>query len=632
AKKPLVISTHAFAADSTLGGQEVDFIVRDLLAEKFAASGAATAAELTGNPRAMTRLLREAKRVKTILSVNVEATASIEGLLNGADFRAPLTRNELERATAHLVSRIRAPIDNALAAANVTIDDIGSIVLVGGGTRMPFVQRTLADAYGSDKLSRSINAEEACVMGAVFKGATLSSHFRVREMRLRDALPFAVRATYAIESTSLLGGTRQESVLVLSDFGAVGARRTIRDVRSSDLAIEFETRTSGNAAASWAGLASAKIGGVGSASAKLKAKGVASEKPEVRVVVHTNELGEFEVVKAEALFNVTNPAYAPYVADLAAWEAESVAAESASDSAKLRTRPAVQPEIITEIVPLNLDVDYHNTERMSDDALQLSRRLLQRMDDDDAARIARNGAVNQLESLVYHLRDIAEDDDVITVTTPAQREALENALAAASAWLEDNAEHAPTDAIEAQVATLKALEEPIVFRRAQHAARPAHIGALRTTIEQAENFTALIRAQYTPAEVEPAVEALEALEDALDSTLTWLDAATAKQEALASSDDPVLTIEDIDSKAMAIERGLAKLIAVNIKKAQASNAAEQSAAEEQDTAEDVDDEDVQDAESESKHNAESESNSESEPIHEESGPKHPAHGAGHDEL
>ncbi|KAJ1851384.1 lumenal Hsp70 protein [Coemansia sp. RSA 1822] len=585
AKKPLVISTHAFAADSTLGGQEVDFIMRDLLAAKFAASGG-DAVDLAGSARAMTRLLREAKRVKTILSVNAEATASVEGLINGIDFRTPITRVELERATAHLLPRIRAPIDIALAEANLTIADIDSIVLVGGGSRVPFVQRALSDAFGADKLSRTVNAEEACVMGAVFKGATLSSLFRVRDMRLRDALPYAVRATYAAESTSLLGGTRQEMVLVLPDFGAVGARRTIRNVRSSDFAVEFEARPSGSTDASWTSLASAKIGGVGGAAAKLKTKGAASTKPEVRVVVHTNELGAFEIVKAEALFNVTNPAYAAYAEDVAAWEAESAAAESTSDDAVLRARPTVQPETVTEIVTLELDVEYRGAEPMSNSAMQQARDLLQRMDDSDAARIARHGAANQLESLVYHLRDIAEDDDVVAVTTPAQRDALDAALTAASEWLEDNAEHAQTAAIEAQIATLRTLEAPITFRKAQHAARPDRIDTLRTTIAQAENFTALIRAQYSSAEIDSAAEVLEALEDSLDSTLSWLDAMVIKQDALAPSDDPVLTVEDIDAKAQAIERGLAKLIAENIKKAQESAAAEPSVDEHADSVKD----------------------------------------------
>ncbi|KAJ2631239.1 lumenal Hsp70 protein, partial [Coemansia sp. RSA 1694] len=321
AKKATVISVQAFAADSTLGGQGVDFAVRDILVDRFAAGGGASSDEVRGNERAMNRLLKEAKRVKTILSANTEAVASVEGLLPGVDLRAQLSRADLEHATRHLAQRIRTPIDDALRAVGLTMADIDSVVLVGGGTRMPFVQRTLAEAYGAAKLSRNVNAEEACVMGAVFKGATLSSHFRVKDMRLRDAMSHAVRATYAVEAKSLLGASKQETVVLFPEFGAVGARRVIRDLRSTDLTIDFTARPSSSGAGSaWTALASAKVSGVSGARDKLKSKHPVSERPEVRVTVQTNELGVFEVVKAEAAFNVTNPGHTAYLEDLAAWE------------------------------------------------------------------------------------------------------------------------------------------------------------------------------------------------------------------------------------------------------------------------------------------------------------------------
>ncbi|KAJ2765560.1 lumenal Hsp70 protein, partial [Coemansia nantahalensis] len=424
-KKPMVISVQAYAADALLGGQDLDFAVRDILADKFAASSGTPVAELRASARAMTRLLREAKRVKTILSVNAEAVASVEGLLGGVDFRAPISRGDLEQAVAHLAPRIRAPVDRALAAANLTIGDIRSIVLVGGGSRVPFVQQVLSDAFGGDKLARNVNSEEACVMGAVFKGATLSSHFRVRDMRLRDALPYAVRATY-----------ESESLLLYPEFGPVGARRTIRDTRGADLAITFEFKVSGSDGDNWSPLATAKVAGVAEASAQLKSKSVVSDKPEVKVVVQTNELGAFEVLKAEALFNVTNPGHAAYLEDLAAWEAETEAAsasaatetESGSAKPKVRARPTAQPETITEVVRLDVEVEYHGPARMSKDALEQSRGLLRRMDEDDAARTARHDVVNQLESLIYRLRDEIEEDSFAAEATADQRAALEKAL------------------------------------------------------------------------------------------------------------------------------------------------------------------------------------------------------------
>ncbi|PIA15835.1 actin-like ATPase domain-containing protein [Coemansia reversa NRRL 1564] len=558
-----VVSVQAYAADRMLGGQTLDFLVRDLLVARFAGGSKALENAVRGSARAMSRLLREAKRVKTILSANTEATAAVEGLHDGVDLRTRVTRAELEDTASHLVPRIGAPLERALAAANVTLDDVATIVLVGGGTRVPLVQQTLAREFGEERLSRSVNAEEACVLGATFRGAALSSLFRVRDVRLRDAAPYAVRATYTTDAEP--GSTQAEETLaLLPAFGAVGARRVIRSVRATDMTIAFEARAS-DGADEWTPLASARVSGVTAAAAKLKSRQVLSETPEVRVVVQITELGAFEVVKAEALFNVTNPAHSTYVADLAAWEIES--ASASADTSNLRTRPTPPPETTTEAVLLDVDVDYERIARLSDDALRRSRKLLRRMDDDDTARAARHAAINQLESLIYHLRDAVEEDDVVLVTTAAQRVALDNALTTAAQWLEDHGESAAVDAAEEQIAVLKDLEAPIVYRKAQLAERPSHIATLQAAIVQAENFTALVRSQHASPDTDDFIALpLETLEDVVDSTVTWLGSMVAQQDALTPSDDPVLTLAEIDAKALAITQGLARLIAANTQK------------------------------------------------------------------
>lgn len=599
AKKSTVINVQSFAADNSLGGMEVDFIVRDLLVNKFATAESLSPEEVRGNARSMNRLLKESKRIKTILSVNNEATASVEGLYKGIDFRTQLTRNELEKSTAHLVPRIRQPIEEALRMANMTIKDIDSIVLVGGGTRVPFVQKALSGVYGTDKLSRNVNAEEACVMGAVFKGATLSSKFRVRAMRLRDAMSYAVRANYPKETKSILGasGTKTETLSLYSPFGAVGSRRVIKDTRDTDLGIEFEYLPSTPAANSkWESLATAKIQGIPEARTKLKTKAsVLSEKPEIKIVVQTNELGAFEILKSEALFNVTNPSYALYLEDLAAWEKESsewqastadstdieekteetVSAENkkSKNRSSLRARPAPQPETITEMVPLEVNVEYHSLVQLSKSDMKTSRDLLRRMDDDDKARIARHGAVNSLETLIYHLRDIVEEDDIVAVTTESQRTELIEAVTGSSEWLEDHGETASLDDIQARIDILKKLEKPIVYRQTESSKRSKNIEGLRSIIKQAKALVDLYRASYTEEELAPGIEQLQILEDTLKSGSSWLDDMVAKQDALASSDDPALTIAAMDAKAVEIERSLADLVSKEIKKKTESNSA-----------------------------------------------------------
>ncbi|KAJ1949464.1 lumenal Hsp70 protein, partial [Linderina pennispora] len=305
-----------------------------------------------------------------------------------------------------------------------------------------------------------------------------------------------------------------------------------------------------------------------------------------------------------ALFNVTNPKHAEYVADLELWTQESASIDAEASSAseaektatedglesdstatkpkskpkpktKLRAKPTAQPEHILEVVPLELSVDYHGIRKLSNSSLKSSRALLRRMDDSDSARIAHHRATNELESLIYHLRDTIEEDDVASVTTEAQREALLTAVQDASEWLEDYAEKASVDEIQKHLSALADLEQPILLRLAQHKKRPEHISALRAIITQAENLTTVYRNEYTAQELEPVADLLEDLEDTLDSTASWLDQMVAKQEALHAHEDPVLTTDAMDAKALAIERSLARLIAKKVKKIKAETTADE---------------------------------------------------------
>ncbi|KAJ1931815.1 lumenal Hsp70 protein, partial [Kickxella alabastrina] len=328
----------------------------------------------------------------------------------------------------------------------------------------------------------------------------------------------------------------------------------------------------------------------------LKSKNIVSDKPEVKVVTQTNELGFFEVVKAEASFNVTNPGYSQYIEDLAAWEKESAAAEAEAEgkaesetesetqtqtngegakqkskSKSLRSRPTPHPEIITEVVQLDINVEYQDLAKLGDEAMRKSRSLLKRMDDDDKARFAHHDAINQLETLIYHLRDIVEDEDVVTVTTNDEREALSEAVSQAAEWLESSAESSGVGLIDSKVKALKEIEKPIVHRRTQAAKRPDHISSLRAIVAQAEGLVAIYRREYTADEIAPAADVLRELEDTLDSTTSWLDEMTSKQDALAAHVDPVLTTADMDSKAVAIELSLAKVVAKKIRKAKAQS-------------------------------------------------------------
>lgn len=164
------------------------------------------------NARAMAKLFKEAGRVKNVLSANVDHYAQVENLMDEQDFRHQVlrrytnkegyfltilflidqvTREQLENLCSDLFERIPGPIERALAGAKLNLDQIGHIIIVGAGTRMPKVQEILT-AFTKRELGKNLNADEAAALGAVYRAADLSTGFQVKKFMTKDAVVFPV--------------------------------------------------------------------------------------------------------------------------------------------------------------------------------------------------------------------------------------------------------------------------------------------------------------------------------------------------------------------------------------------------------------------------------------------------------
>uniref|UniRef100_A0A8C5R6W7 Hypoxia up-regulated protein 1 n=1 Tax=Leptobrachium leishanense TaxID=445787 RepID=A0A8C5R6W7_9ANUR len=184
--------------DRTLGGLEIDLRLREHLAKLFNGQKKSKK-DVRENPRAMAKLLKEANRVKTILSANNDHMAQIEGLLDDIDFRVKVTRQELEVICADVFARVSPPVQQALSSAEMNLDEIDQVILVGGATRVPKVQEILLKAVGKEELGKNINADEAAAMGAVYQAAALSKAFKVKPFIVRDAAVFPIQVEFTRE-------------------------------------------------------------------------------------------------------------------------------------------------------------------------------------------------------------------------------------------------------------------------------------------------------------------------------------------------------------------------------------------------------------------------------------------------
>uniref|UniRef100_T1DBC3 Hypoxia up-regulated protein 1 n=1 Tax=Crotalus horridus TaxID=35024 RepID=T1DBC3_CROHD len=220
--------------DRTLGGLQMELRLRDHLAKLF--NEQHPRKDVHQNLRAMAKLLKEANRVKTVLSANVDHTAQVEGLLDDIDFKAKVSRQEFENLCSDLFKRVAGPVQQALSSAEMSLDEIDQVILVGGATRVPKVQEFLLQVVGKEELGKNINADEAAAMGAVYQAAALSKAFKVKPFIVRDAAmyPIQVEFTREVEEGDKSKSLKHNRRILFQRMGPYPQRKVITFNRYTD--------------------------------------------------------------------------------------------------------------------------------------------------------------------------------------------------------------------------------------------------------------------------------------------------------------------------------------------------------------------------------------------------------------
>ena len=174
--------------DRHFGGRNFDKALIDHFAKEFKEK---YKIDIYTNPKAVVRVAAAAEKMKKVLSANAQAPISIESLMNDVDVSGMLKRDELEGLLQPLLDRATAPIEQALAEAKLTIDDIDAIEMVGGCTRVPALKDRISKFFGK-ALSFTLNQDEAVARGCAFSCAILSPVFRVRDFSIHDIVSYPI--------------------------------------------------------------------------------------------------------------------------------------------------------------------------------------------------------------------------------------------------------------------------------------------------------------------------------------------------------------------------------------------------------------------------------------------------------
>ena len=182
-----VLST---SGNTFLGGEDLDERIMNWMAEQFLAD---TGIDLRQDRLALQRLKEVAERAKCELSSATETNINLPFIAADATgpkhFNKSLTREQFEALVADLIEQTVEPCNKGLADAKLKPSDIDKVILVGGQTRSPIVERTVEKIFGK-KPSAEINPDEVVAMGAAIQGGVLSGD--VKDIVLLDVLPLSL--------------------------------------------------------------------------------------------------------------------------------------------------------------------------------------------------------------------------------------------------------------------------------------------------------------------------------------------------------------------------------------------------------------------------------------------------------
>ena len=218
-----VVEVRSTSGDGHLGGDDFDKRIVDWMGEEFKRD---QGIDLRGDPQALQRLYEAAERAKIELSATTSTQINLPFIT--ADANGPkhlnmtLTRAKFEELVNDLVERTRGPVEQALSDAKLTAGDIDEVILVGGSTRIPAVQKLVRSLTGGKDPNMSVNPDEVVALGAALQAGVLKGE--VEDVVLLDVTPLSVGLetlggvmTKVIERNTTIPARRTETFSTAAD-------------------------------------------------------------------------------------------------------------------------------------------------------------------------------------------------------------------------------------------------------------------------------------------------------------------------------------------------------------------------------------------------------------------------------
>lgn len=186
-----IFEVKATAGDSHLGGEDFDNMLVEHFCQEFKRKHKK---DIRSNHRSIRRLRTSCERAKRTLSSTTQATIEIDSLYDGIDFMTTITRARFEELCADIFKKTMDPVEKVILDSKISKNNVDDIILVGGSTRIPKIQKLLSDYFNGKELCKSLNPDEAVAIGATIQAAILTGNKdeTIQDLLLLDVTPLSL--------------------------------------------------------------------------------------------------------------------------------------------------------------------------------------------------------------------------------------------------------------------------------------------------------------------------------------------------------------------------------------------------------------------------------------------------------
>lgn len=544
------LSVLGVGYDQFLGGRDFDLLLYDHFAADIKQR---YKLDVATNNKARYKLLKESNRLKQMLSVNTRVPWSIEYFMNDTDVKGVIERPTLEELAAQsLLPRLIKVLQTALDSAGLKKEDLSAVEIVGGGVRMPMVQKAIEDFFGKPP-SKTLDGDESVAKGAAWMCAMISPVKRVgKPFEVKDVALYPITATWGPPEASLLqeagvtmGPGANSALNKEEESGQLFFAKTVvplvRAIRLKDRTEPFQLTCAYSEPQNLPHGMNPLIGKfLVYDIPQPKADAPAPIKLKVRVRLDMNTI--LSVSEAQAIETLPEVEKAAPSTPSAPMDTSDEKAKEAADAAKSTE------EVKYKTKKHEIKV-YPKTSGMEQKTLSLCFEREAQMLDQDRQISETQNARNALESYVLHMRNEVSDS-LKDYIAPGDAECYSDKLRTTEEWLYDEGENAQKSEYKKRLAELKQTGDAMEHRKQEREERPIFIERLQGVLARYSQLAKSAEEKYAHIPAEDR----QKLQKEIHDTERWLHANISEQDKLSPADNPVLTCELIRQRGQQLEQ------------------------------------------------------------------------------